>query len=224
LHEGGFLQRNPARLIRRAVCGTPPPRALSEEDSGRLLSTLSAATSPEGQRDHALFHLMLGTGIRLGSAVALDVEDADLDRGELFLNTMKNSLPDKVFLGREICQHLREFIGSRISGPLFRGRAGERIWNLQRLYNLREGERRKDSIFPKRFCKDPLPEGPAKGMVVDAEKVDRMLDDYYEARGWNREEGIPTPEKMAELGLEKDFTDLDLADVQQTDQVLAKSL
>lgn len=58
--------------------------------------------------------------------------------------------------------------------------AGERIWNLQRLYNLREGERRKDSIFPKRFYKDPLPEGPAKGKVVDAEKLDRMLEDYYE--------------------------------------------
>ena len=103
-------------------------------------------------------------------------------------------------------------------------RAGERIWNLQRLYNLREGERRKDSIFPKRFLKDPLPEGPAKGMVVDAEKVDKMLDDYYEARGWNRTEGIPTPAKMAELGLDKDFSGLDLTDVQQPDQVLAKSV
>ena len=102
--------------------------------------------------------------------------------------------------------------------------AGERIWNLQRLYNLREGERRKDSIFPKRFYKDPLPEGPAKGMVVDAEKVERMLDDYYEARGWNRKDGIPTAEKMAELGLEKDLSDLDLTDVQQPDKVPSKSV
>jgi aldehyde:ferredoxin oxidoreductase len=102
--------------------------------------------------------------------------------------------------------------------------AGERIWNLQRLYNLREGERRKDSIFPKRFYKDPLPEGPAKGMVMDAEKVERMLDDYYEARGWNRKDGIPTPEKMAELGLEEDLSDLDLTDAQQPEQVPLKSV
>jgi aldehyde:ferredoxin oxidoreductase len=92
-------------------------------------------------------------------------------------------------------------------------RAGERIWNLQRLYNLREGERRKDSIFPKRFYTDPLPEGPAKGMVVDSQKVDRMLEDYYETRGWNRKEGIPTPQKMAELGLEKDLSGLKLSDL-----------
>jgi aldehyde:ferredoxin oxidoreductase len=45
-------------------------------------------------------------------------------------------------------------------------------------------------------------------MVVDAEKVERMLDDYYEARGWNRKDGIPTTEKMAELGLEKEISDL----------------
>lgn len=84
-------------------------------------------------------------------------------------------------------------------------RAGERIWNLQRLYNLREGETRKDAIFPKRFYKEKLPEGPAKGMVVDPETVDRMLDDYYEARGWERGDGTPGKAKMTELGLEKEW-------------------
>ena len=84
-------------------------------------------------------------------------------------------------------------------------RAGERIWNLQRLYNLREGETRKDALFPKRFYEEKLPEGPAKGMVVDKEAVDRMLDDYYEARGWDRREGIPGRAKLAELGLKADL-------------------
>jgi aldehyde:ferredoxin oxidoreductase len=49
-------------------------------------------------------------------------------------------------------------------------KAGERIWNLQRLYNLREGETRKDAIFHKRFLKEKLPEGPAEGMVIDPPK------------------------------------------------------
>jgi aldehyde:ferredoxin oxidoreductase len=84
-------------------------------------------------------------------------------------------------------------------------KAGERIWNLQRIYNLREGERRKDAIYPKRFYKDKLSEGPAKGMVIDREAVDRMLDDYYEARGWERKEGIPLKEKIVELGLEEEW-------------------
>ena len=84
-------------------------------------------------------------------------------------------------------------------------KAGERIWNLQRLYNLREGETRKDAIFHKRFLKEKLPEGPAKGMVIDKKKVDRMLDDYYAERGWDRKEGIPTKKKIKELGLEEEW-------------------
>ena len=84
-------------------------------------------------------------------------------------------------------------------------KAGERIWNLQRLYNLREGETRKDAIFHKRFLKEKLPEGPAEGMVIDKKKVDRMLDDYYGARGWDRKEGIPTKKKIKELGLEEEW-------------------
>ncbi len=84
-------------------------------------------------------------------------------------------------------------------------KAGERIWNLQRIYNLREGETRKDAIFHKRFLKEKLPEGPAEGMVIDKKKVDRMLDDYYGARGWDRKEGIPTKKKIKELGLEEEW-------------------
>ena len=87
-------------------------------------------------------------------------------------------------------------------------KAGERIWNLQRLYNLREGETRKDAIFHKRFLKEKLPEGPAEGMVIDKKKVDRMLDDYYGARGWDRKEGIPTKKKIKELGLEEEWAEI----------------
>ncbi len=85
-------------------------------------------------------------------------------------------------------------------------KAGERIWNLQKLFNIREGEERKDFIYPKRFYKEKLPEGPAKGMVLDDAKVNEVLDEYFEARGWDRDKGVPTEAKVAELGLEAEWT------------------
>ena len=80
-------------------------------------------------------------------------------------------------------------------------RIGERIWNLQHIYNLREGEKREDSMFPKRFSQEKMSEGPGKGMAIIPDEVNRMLADYYEARGWDRETGVPTDAKIAELEL-----------------------
>ena len=84
---------------------------------------------------------------------------------------------------------------------------GERIWNVIRMFNIREGvDREADSAIPKRF-KEPLPSGPAKGHKITDEDFGKLLDWYYEARGWNKN-GIPAKEKLTELGLEdisKDF-------------------
>jgi len=77
-------------------------------------------------------------------------------------------------------------------------RIGERIYNLERLFNLREGIGKEQDRLPKRFTDEPLPEGPAKGQVVE---LDRMLPDYYKLRGWDWETGYPTKEKLLELGL-----------------------
>lgn len=76
---------------------------------------------------------------------------------------------------------------------------GERIYNLARAFNVREGSTRADDTLPKRLLEDPLPEGPAKGHVV--EKLDEMMDAYYEFRGWDKKTAGPTPEKLKELGL-----------------------
>src|SRR5262249_59017418 len=114
LHEAGEIGQNPARLVRRAICGTPPPRSLTPAERDRLLATLAKGGCA---RDHALFHLMLATGIRVGSAVALDVGHVDLDRGELRLNTMKGGRSDVAYLGRGIAKQLRDFIGDRDAEP-----------------------------------------------------------------------------------------------------------
>ncbi len=77
---------------------------------------------------------------------------------------------------------------------------GERIWNLERLFNLREGFSRKDDTLPARILGEPIPSGPAAGEVVD---IEPMLDEYYRSRGWNPD-GVPTPRKLAQLGLEEE--------------------
>ena len=79
-------------------------------------------------------------------------------------------------------------------------KTGERIWNLTRLFNVREGITRKDDTLPPRFMEEPLLEGVTKGQVVTKEMLDEMLDEYYALRGWDKN-GVPTEEKLKELGL-----------------------
>ncbi|HHV13993.1 MAG TPA: aldehyde ferredoxin oxidoreductase family protein [Clostridiales bacterium] len=74
---------------------------------------------------------------------------------------------------------------------------GERITNLERMYNARLGLGRADDRLPKRY-EQPLKEGASQGEYFNIEK---LLDGYYKARGWDVVSGIPTPEKLKELGL-----------------------
>src|SRR5258707_15633578 len=92
-HDGGYTQSNPARLVRRALCGTPPIRALSDEEQGRLLLALAKGVGPAAERDRMLFVLMLGSGIRVGSALALEAREVDLEPGELQPGTTKGKVP-----------------------------------------------------------------------------------------------------------------------------------
>ncbi len=74
---------------------------------------------------------------------------------------------------------------------------GDRIFNVERLFNLQEGYTSKDDTLPARLLKDPMPAGPSKGHV---HQLDKLLPEYYELRGWDKD-GIPTPEKKKELSL-----------------------
>ncbi len=80
-------------------------------------------------------------------------------------------------------------------------RIGERICNLERAFNVREGISRKDDTLPWRVQHEPIPDGPSKGTFCPPEELDRMLDEYYELRGWSKD-GVPTPERLRSLGLE----------------------
>jgi aldehyde:ferredoxin oxidoreductase len=79
---------------------------------------------------------------------------------------------------------------------------GERVCNLERAFNAREGLTRKDDVLPKRLMEEPLPDGSYKGETFPKDVLDKMLDYWYELRRWNKETGIPTREKLKELGLE----------------------
>ncbi len=77
------------------------------------------------------------------------------------------------------------------------GKIGERIWNMEREFNLRAGFTAKDDTLPKRLLTEPAKTGPAKGLVSGLAK---MLPEYYKVRGWDTE-GRPTAPTKARLGL-----------------------
>ncbi|MBU0705049.1 MAG: aldehyde ferredoxin oxidoreductase C-terminal domain-containing protein, partial [Chloroflexi bacterium] len=75
--------------------------------------------------------------------------------------------------------------------------AAERVYNLERMFLLKAGFTGEDDTLPRRMLEEPMPDGPAKGHVVE---LDVMLPEFYQLRGWD-ENGAPTDEKLAELGL-----------------------
>ncbi len=86
-------------------------------------------------------------------------------------------------------------------------RLGERIYNLERAFNCREGISRKDDSLPIRATQQPIPSGPSQGMYCPPEEFQAMLDEYYSLRGWDAN-GIPTAEKLQGLGLDETLRDL----------------
>jgi aldehyde:ferredoxin oxidoreductase len=70
---------------------------------------------------------------------------------------------------------------------------GERIWNLEKLYNLREGFGKDSDVLPDLFFDAEL-----KGMRMDREEFLKTLGEYYRMRGWN-EEGVPSKQKLMQL-------------------------
>jgi aldehyde:ferredoxin oxidoreductase len=75
---------------------------------------------------------------------------------------------------------------------------GARILNVERAFNVREGFGRKDDSLPPRFLTEPLKTGPAQGHTFE---LDEMLNQYYEARGWDKSTGYPTRSTLESLGL-----------------------
>lgn len=75
--------------------------------------------------------------------------------------------------------------------------AGERVWNIEKLFNLKAGITSAEDTLPKRLLEEPVAEGPSKGHV---HKLAELLPEYYSLRGWD-EKGLPTEERLKKLGI-----------------------
>ncbi len=88
--------------------------------------------------------------------------------------------------------------------------AGERVWNLQKALNAREGQTRKEDSFPKRWFEEPIKMGDKEKWIQDYcsgeklgyEETEEVLSRYYQERGWNVEKGVPDTEKLTALDLD----------------------
>ena len=120
--------------------------------------------------------------VRRGGAAAVAIARADVDEAVGTLDDIAPQL-DAACEGEWSTEKLLE--------------VGERIWNLERDFNLRAGLTGKDDTLPRRLRKDAAKTGPAKGMVNE---LDSMLPRYYEIRGWTAE-GELTAETRQRLNL-----------------------
>jgi aldehyde:ferredoxin oxidoreductase len=90
--------------------------------------------------------------------------------------------------------------------PAYLDKVDQRVLCLERAFNIREGFSRKDDTLPERFLTEPLEDaGLATGEIV--RNLDGMIDEYYEVSGY-ASNGIPTPQKLKELGLDKVIPDM----------------
>ena len=100
----------------------------------------------------------------------------------------------------QIGQLMKHLWGREVS-PEELMRLGERIWNLGRLFNLREGFTAADDVLPSRIHEQAFAEGPAAGKVITRKEFAASLAEYYRLRGWD-ENGVPTEEKLQELEID----------------------
>ncbi|MFC1932818.1 aldehyde ferredoxin oxidoreductase family protein, partial [Chloroflexota bacterium] len=89
--------------------------------------------------------------------------------------------------------------------PLDIWNVADRAYNIERLFNIREGLTRKDDHLADRYYDEPTTRGvpAACGEVIDRQKFETMLDEYYEHHGWD-ENGVPRPETLQKLGIDKE--------------------
>lgn len=121
------------------------------------------------------------------------------------LGVCKNLAENMNILNYEKISKLIESVTGLELTPLEVEEIGERVVNLERAYNAREGINKTHDVLPTRFLKEPLKKGPSAGHVVELED---MLKEYYKAREWNPDTGLPTIEKLEKLGLYKVVKDL----------------
>jgi site-specific recombinase XerD len=139
LTDAGHLSDNPARLIRSTPTDRRVPSYLSSDEAKMLLAAIARCDSPIARRDHLMFSLLLGTGIRLGSLVALNTANVNLAERAITI-TAKGGRQQTVFLNTSLCRLLRQHIDASAEDngrPLFSSRIGSRLCPRQVQLRLR---------------------------------------------------------------------------------------
>jgi len=117
--ESGFIRENPARLIRSSPTAVKSPTTLTEGEILRLREVAGSNGGPLASRDRLILELLLGTGIRLGSLVALNGGDADLCTGTLRIR-LKGGTEGRVFLNPRLRRMMWSLLqGNRPTGQLW---------------------------------------------------------------------------------------------------------
>lgn len=139
--EAGFLGENPARLIRSSPARAKEPSTLEEGEIERIRAVMAGKSGTLAERDRLIFELLLGTGIRLGSLVALDRGDVDLEAATLLIHA-KGGGRERVFLNPTLVATLAHHLGETApqgntgrdpsaslgtSVPVFRSKSGRRL-------------------------------------------------------------------------------------------------
>ncbi|HUT56657.1 MAG TPA: tyrosine-type recombinase/integrase [Phycisphaerae bacterium] len=129
----GWVRENPTRLIRSSPARPKEPATLEPGEIDRLRTVLAAKTGSLAARDRLILELLLGTGIRLGSLVGLDIGDIDLQSGTIRIHA-KGGAEERVFLNPRLVGMLGGFLHeSRSQGPcgphspLIRSQSGRRL-------------------------------------------------------------------------------------------------
>jgi len=139
LTDAGYLSDNPARLIRSTPTDRRVPSYLSSGEAKTLLAAIAKSDTAVASRDHTMFSLLLGTGIRLGSLVGLNASDVNIAQGTVAIRA-KGGREETVFLNARLCRLLRQHIDASDGGdgrPLFCSRSGNRLGPRQIQLRLR---------------------------------------------------------------------------------------
>lgn len=139
--ENGWIRENPARMIRSSPATAREPSVLADEELGRLRNLAGRRIGPLAERDRLIFELLLGTGMRLGSLVSLNLGDIDLKSGVAHIRTKGNGR-DKVYLNPQLQRLIARYLSLGVArdkqklaseantspnSPLFRSVHGRRL-------------------------------------------------------------------------------------------------
>jgi len=146
--ESGWIKENPARLVRSARTSPKEPTTLTDNEVGRLRNLFRGKKRHLAERDRLILEILLGTGIRLGSLVSLNVGDVNLKQGTLHIKA-KGGRQERVFLNPILVRMLGWFL--RESAP--QGNGGHQVPLIRSIHGCRLGARQIQLNFAK-WCRE----------------------------------------------------------------------